>query len=256
MHISSHSPGSLITTYLLQTLRSRHLHTTLNHPLHRYQGKPAMTAATKNCGDHDDVNKKRRKLIAVIGLIVIVFALVVFLVWVIIHPSKPRFVLQDVTVFAFNLSLAPNSLTSNIQLTLSARNPNNKIGIYYQKLDVFASYRNQQITLPTMLQRTYQDHPDDTTWSPFLYGNAIPVAPFLEERLSQDLNAGMVLLEVKVFGKLRWKVGSWISGRYQINAHCPAYISFGDRSKGIQVDSAIKYQLVQACSVDTFLVTS
>ncbi|XVF69241.1 hypothetical protein PTKIN_Ptkin11bG0065300 [Pterospermum kingtungense] len=207
-------------------------------------------AAAKDCGEHDEDNKEllRRIVIAIIGLLV-VLAIVVFLVWAILHPAKPRFILQDVTIYAFNLT-APNFLTSNIQLTLSSRNPNDRIGIYYQKLDIFASYRNQQITLPTLLPRTYQGHLDVTIWSPFLYGNAVPVAPFLEEGLSQDLITGMVLLDIKIFGQLKWKVGSWISGRYQINAHCPAYISFGDRTKGIQVDSAMKYQLVQACSVD------
>ncbi|XWS28522.1 hypothetical protein CRYUN_Cryun25bG0077000 [Craigia yunnanensis] len=206
----------------------------------------------KDCSEHDD-NKQlvKRILIAIFGLLIVI-AIVVFFVWAILHPAKPRFILQDVTIYAFNLT-APNFLTSNMQITLSSRNPNDRIGIYYQKLDIFASYRNQQITLPILLPRTYQGHQDITIWSPFLCGNAVPVAPFLEAGLSQDLNAGLVLLNIKVFGQLKWKVGTWISGRYQINANCPAYISFSDRTKDIQVGPAMKYQLVQTCSVDVSL---
>ncbi|KAE8734822.1 protein YLS9-like isoform X1 [Hibiscus syriacus] len=209
-----------------------------------------MTA--QDCGHHDDEEQRAKRItIAIVGFLV-VFGIVVFLVWAILHPDKPRFILQDVTIYALNLT-APNLLTSNMQITLSSHNPNDKIGIYYQKLDVFASYHNQQITLPTLLPRTYQGHRDVTVWSPFLYGNAVPVAPFLEEGLSQDLNTGMVMLNIKVYGQLKWRVGTWISGRYQINANCPADISFSDRTKGIQVGSAMKYQLVQTCTVDVSL---
>ncbi|KAK8513358.1 hypothetical protein V6N13_002103 [Hibiscus sabdariffa] len=209
-----------------------------------------MTA--KECGHHDsDEQRAKRITVAIVGFLV-VLGIVVFLVWAILHPDKPRFTLQDVTIYAFNLT-APNLLTSNMQITLSSHNPNDKIGIYYQKLDVFASYQNQQITLPTLLPRTYQGHLDATVWSPILYGNAVPVAPFLEQGLSQDLNTGMVLLNIKVYGQLKWRVGTWISGRYQINANCPAYIAFSDRTKGIQVGPAMKYQLVQTCTVDVSL---
>ncbi|GMG98418.1 hypothetical protein Nepgr_000258 [Nepenthes gracilis] len=41
--------------------------------------------------------------------------------------------------------------------------------VYYEKLDVYAAYRNQQITLPTLLPPTYQGHKDTVVWSPFLY---------------------------------------------------------------------------------------
>ncbi|MFQ6638334.1 hypothetical protein Gotur_016554 [Gossypium turneri] len=214
-------------------------------------GVPPETMAD-DCGRHDKQQLTKRVAVAIFGFL-IVFAIVVFLVWAILHPTQPHFILQDVTIYAFNLT-APNYLTSNMQITLVSRNPNERIGIYYHKLDVLASYRNQQITLPTLIPRTYQGHQDATVWSPLLYGNAVPVAPFLEVGLNQDMNAGMVLLNVKAFGQLKWKVGTWISGRYQININCPVYISFTGPTKAIQVGVAMKYQLVQSCSVDISLL--
>ncbi|XVE59634.1 hypothetical protein DITRI_Ditri05aG0061800 [Diplodiscus trichospermus] len=213
---------------------------------------PPEVMTAKHCGHHNDKEKLVKPILVAIFGILIVVAIVVFLVWAILHPAKPRFILQDVTIYAFNLT-APNYLTSNMQITLASRNPNDRIGIYYQKLDVFASYRNQQITLPTLLPRTYQGHKDVTIWSPFLYGNVVPVAPFLEAGLSQDMDAGLVLLNIKVFGQVKWNVGTWTSGRYQIIANCPAYISSSDRNKNILVGPAIKYQLLQTCSVDVSL---
>ncbi|OMO89052.1 Late embryogenesis abundant protein, LEA-14 [Corchorus capsularis] len=172
---------------------------------------------SKDCGEHDDKKLAKRVSAAVLGLLIVI-AIVVFIVWAVLRPSKPRFILQDVTIYGFNVT-EPNFLTSNMQVTLASRNPNDKIGIYYQKLDILATYRNQQITLPTLLPRTYQGHQGVTIWSPFLYGNAVPVAPFLEEGLSQDMSAGMLLLDFHVFGQLKWKVGTWMSVEKQITLH-------------------------------------
>nr|GMD61605.1 protein YLS9-like [Ipomoea batatas] len=138
------------------------------------------------------------------------------------------------------------------RVTLASRNPNERIGIYYDRLDVYATYRGQQITLPTLLPVSYQGHKDVTIWSPFLNGNAVPVAPYLGVEISQDQNAGRVLINIRVDGRIRWKVGTFISGRYRLDANCPAYLSFGENysPNSILVGSTAKYQLVQNCHVD------
>lgn len=208
----------------------------------------------KDCGhSHDDRKKLVRLILNAVGGLIIVVLLIIFLFWAITRPSKPSFILQDATLYAFNLSTGPsppNALTTNLQVTITTRNPNDKIGIYYQKADVYASYRNQQISLATLLPATYQGHKDVIVWSPFLCGNSVPVSPFVAEALGQDLNAGMVMVNIKVDGRIKWKVGTWISGRYHLHVNCPAYITFGDKSKGIASGASLKFQLVQSCSVD------
>ncbi|CAH2049774.1 unnamed protein product [Thlaspi arvense] len=65
-----------------------------------------------------------------------------------------------------------------------------------------------------------------------------------------DQVLGTGLLNIKVDGRVRWKVGSFISGRYHLYVNCPAYISFGNTNSGISVGPAVKYQLAQICHVD------
>ncbi|KAJ9177882.1 hypothetical protein P3X46_009813 [Hevea brasiliensis] len=204
----------------------------------------------KSCGHrHDERKKLYRRIFWLVIAIFVIIGLVILLVWAILQPKKPTFILQDATVNALSLS-GSNFLSSNIEVTISAKNPNERIGIYYEKLDIYASYRNQQITLATELPRSYQGHKDITIWSPFLYANSVPVSPYLAAALGQDLNAGAVLVNIKVDGILKWKVGSWISGKYRINVNCPAYMTFGNRFHGIADGEGIKYQFVQSCSVE------
>nr|GLL43227.1 NDR1/HIN1-like protein 12 [Ipomoea trifida] len=209
--------------------------------------------SAKDCAHH---HRERRKLYHRLFLIlsssIILILFLVFLIWLILRPTKPRFILQDATVYNFNATTL-NLLTTNIQVTLASRNPNERIGIYYDRLDVYATYRGQQITLPTLLPVSYQGHKDVTIWSPFLNGNAVPVAPYLGVEISQDQNAGRVLINIRVDGRIRWKVGTFISGRYRLDANCPAYLSFGGENyspNSILVGSTAKYQLVQNCHVD------
>ncbi|CAO2825212.1 unnamed protein product [Amaranthus hypochondriacus] len=209
---------------------------------------------SKDCG-HDDDDKKdtgRRIIVGFVTFIVLVL-LVIFIIWLVLRPTKPRFILQDATIYAFNLT-TPNLLTATFQVTISSRNPNNRIGVYYERLDVYASYHNQQITLPTRLPFAYQGHKDITIWSPFLYGNSVPIAPYLGSSLQLDQNAGLVFMNIKVNGRVKWKVGTWVSGKYHFNANCPAYITFGNRGNinGFNLASAtaVKLQLSSACQVD------
>lgn len=209
--------------------------------------------SAKDCGHHEEEEKKlHRRIFAGILALIILVLFIILLVWLILRPTKPKFILQDATVYAFNVS-SPNFLTTNFQITLSSRNPNDRIGIYYDKVDVYASYRGQQITLPTLLPSSYQGHKDITVWSPFVYGNSVPVAPYYTDALTQDQFAGTVMINIRVNGRIRWKVGTFISGRYHLNVNCPAYINLGNKNNnggGIMVGPAIKYQLVQICHVD------
>lgn len=135
-------------------------------------------------------------------------------------------------------------------MTISARNPNSKIGIYYDKLDVYATYHSQQITYFTVIQPVYQGHKDVNIWSPFVYGTNVPVAPYNGAALAQDQSNGALGLVIKMNGRVRWKVGSFISGRYHLHVTCQAYIPFGNKNSGIAgVVIGVKYQLAQKCKV-------
>ncbi|XP_030956426.1 NDR1/HIN1-like protein 1 [Quercus lobata] len=210
--------------------------------------------SSKDCGHHDRDKARHHLILTIIAVFIALFLFVVFLVWIILLPTKPRFVLQEATVYVFNVSTTdPSTLTTSMQITVASKNRMGKVGIYYQKLDVYATYRSQQVTMPTVLPSTYQDHKEIAVWSPFLYGNTIPVAPGLMMALEQDLNVGSVLLNIRLNGCVKWQVGTWISGKYDLNVNCPAYIKFGgfNPDGGITVGPVMKFEtVVQGCSVD------
>lgn len=209
------------------------------------------TMSGKECEYHRGKwNRILRRVFA--GLLIFCFiVLVIFLIiWAILQPKKPQFVLQDATVYALNVS-APNFVSTTISLTISSRNPNDKIGIYYDQLDVYATYQDQQITYYTSIPPTYQGDDDVNVWSPYILGTNVPVAPYNGMSLGQDEADGEITLMIKIDGRVRWKVGTLTTGDYHLHVTCPALITFGSQNTGIPVgNAAVKYQLVQSCSVN------
>lgn len=206
--------------------------------------------SVKVCDKHSHRRRKIfRRIIAGILIFILIVLITILIVWAILRPTKPKFILQDATVYVFNIS-NPNLLTSSFQVTVSSRNPNDNIGIYYDKLDLYATYRGQQITYKTSLPTSYQGHKEINVWSPYVYGNAVPVAPYNAVSLTQDQSSGVIPLMFKIDGRIRWKVGSLITGKYHLYVKCAAFINFGNKQAGIAVgNNAVKYQLVQTCSV-------
>ncbi|KAK1322760.1 hypothetical protein QJS10_CPA02g01054 [Acorus calamus] len=204
-----------------------------------------------DCKKHGQCRCRRKRLClrflkAIIAFILLVL-LIILIVWLVLRPTKPKFYLSDATVISFNLTSTSSPtclLSSSIQVSITSRNPNDRIGVRYDKLDVFATYRYQQITLSTALPPTYQGHNDITTWSPFVYGPSVPLPPYLSNALVQDENAGALMIHVKIDGRLRWKVGTWTSGHYHIHVRCPAILSVNGGW------SSVRFMRVTTCNVD------
>lgn len=128
-------------------------------------------------------------------------------------------------------------------MTIAAHNPNDHIGIFYDRVDVYASYKFQQVTVPTQLPPVYQRRNDLVLWSPYLCGFNVPITPYLGNAVLQDCNAGYIMLHVKVDGRIRWKVGSWISDYYHLSVNCPAVLV-------TQGDETFRFQQITSCSVE------
>ncbi|KAJ1270929.1 hypothetical protein BS78_06G088500 [Paspalum vaginatum] len=155
-------------------------------------------------------------LAAVVGFIVLV-------IYLALRPSKPSFYLQDVQLRSIDLS--DPALSLDLQVTVASRNPNERVGVYYKTLDAFTTYRDEPVTVPVALPAIYQGHKDSSVWSPVMSGDAVPVAQYVADAMRQDIAAGYVLLHVRIDGRVKWKVGSWVSGGYHLFVNCPALLA-------------------------------
>ncbi|ONK55971.1 uncharacterized protein A4U43_C10F2820 [Asparagus officinalis] len=166
-----------------------------------------------------------RKLLYTLSTLISSLLFVILLIYLILHPSKPQFYLQNTTVS--NLAL------SSVQATILSKNPNTKVGVYYDDLRAYAVYKGQQITAGSALPPFFQEHEDSNVLSASMYGAGMPVTASAGYEVGRDQEAGRAMaLTVRIDGKLRWKVGSWVSGKYRFNVDCVAIIGIGSSVGG------------------------
>ncbi|KQJ94763.1 NDR1/HIN1-like protein 1 [Brachypodium distachyon] len=223
----------------------------------------------KHCDKHGDCERQRlyRRFCAGLLAFILLVLLIILIVWLILRPSKPRFYLNGLQVLCLNASQGSSGysgaagayLTVTLQATLAARNPNERVGIYYDRADAYAEYKGAQLTVPTALPVVYQGHLDTSVWSPFLSGADVPLPPYLAVAMQQDKAAGYVLLTVRVDGWIRWKAGAFITGHYRLRARCPALLTVvngagqGNDGYGSGVSSGgsgFNFQRAAPCVVD------
>ncbi|KAA0042516.1 NDR1/HIN1-like protein 12 [Cucumis melo var. makuwa] len=189
----------------------------------------AHVKSPKHCANKQEVKvqKRYKKLFLGVSAFLSTISLLILLLWLILRPSKPEFRVKQADVYQLNLIDDLHLLNSSIQLTLSSKNPNHRLGIYYDNLQVYAVYKGQQITLPTSLPPFYQGYQEANLLTAFLAGSRVPVAPSFGYEVGRDQSAGRFVLNLKAMGRLRWKVGSWVSGGYRFNVNCVAVMPFG-----------------------------
>ncbi|KAL0309444.1 UNVERIFIED_CONTAM: NDR1/HIN1-like protein 1 [Sesamum radiatum] len=84
--------------------------------------------AEKVCSHHKSKKKKiLRRCCAGLLIFNFIILFLILIIWAVLQPKKPRFTLQDATIFTLNVS-APNVISTTVQVTINSRNPNNRIG--------------------------------------------------------------------------------------------------------------------------------
>lgn len=203
-----------------------------SHPLSLFlsllQMSQVLIKSPKHCAKQGfKVNKFiNKKLFYAFSTFFTTILSIILLIWFFLHPSKPEFFLRQADIYQLNLS-SSHLLNSSIQITLVSKNPNQKVGVFYDQLQVYASYKRQQITIHESLPPFYQDHEDSNLLSASLMGISLPVSPSFGYEINRDQITGKLVLSLKIDGRLRWKVGTWVSGRYPFNVDCLTIMAFG-----------------------------
>ncbi|XP_068664132.1 NDR1/HIN1-like protein 10 [Aristolochia californica] len=158
-------------------------------------------------------------LFKLIVSLIIIAGIIALIVWLALRPAKIKVHVQTAELSQFNLTNG-NLLHYNLSLSVSVRNPNKRIGIYYDRLEARAFYKGHRLDsrfLPTF----YQGHKNTTMLYPAFNGQQLVVLD------SQDVNdfeqqrrEGRFEVDVKIYARIRFKVGKVKTNHYTPDAEC------------------------------------
>ncbi|XP_021283559.1 NDR1/HIN1-like protein 1 isoform X2 [Herrania umbratica] len=200
-----------------------------------------LSKSPKHCAKQGlSIDKSYKKLFLAFSAFFSTILAFIFLIWLILHPSKPQFSLREADIYQLNLS-GPHLLNSSIQLTLLSKNPNKKVGIYYDKLQAYAAYKGQQITVDTSLPPFYQGYEESNLLTASLEGKGLPVASSFGYEVGRDQTAGRIVLNLK-------KMHSFFySGRMRGGIASALLLRAGRKRSRIEVEDEILIGKKKGC---------
>ncbi|XP_004497665.1 NDR1/HIN1-like protein 3 [Cicer arietinum] len=172
-------------------------------------------------------------LIAIIILVV----LIILIIWLIVQPRAFKFSVKEAKLTQFNYLNNNNTLRYNLVLNFTARNPNKKLNIYYDKVEGHVSYdgtRFASTDVITWLNSFRQYTKSTNSMNGVFSGKRVVVFDQnMGSDFERDKKDGIFRIDVKLYFTIRFRLGDFIGGYTKGNIKCGLDVPFG--SNGTKV---------------------
>ncbi|KAE8098636.1 hypothetical protein FH972_016681 [Carpinus fangiana] len=162
-------------------------------------------------------------ILEVIFQLIVVASLAVLAFWLIFHPSRVEFHVTDASLTQINFATNNNNVNMlyyNLSLNVTIRNPNEKIGIYYDRFEANAFYVGQRFSTEA-LAPFYQGHKNTTVLSPVFKGQQLLLLGSNElSVLDSEKSPGVFDIHVKFYLWIRFELGNVQTCRIKPNINC------------------------------------
>ncbi|KAL1289331.1 hypothetical protein HN51_057727 [Arachis hypogaea] len=173
-----------------------------------------------------------RYIAMVILALIILVGIAVLITWLVLRPKNLVYSVEDAAIHNFNLTDA-NHLNSNFEFTIRAYNPNRRVSLYYDSVEVSVRYEDQ--TLATnAVQPFYQGHKNVTRLQVRLAAQTVALFGNVPKDLKLERTSGDIELDVWIKAKIRFKVGKWKSDHRTMKIFCSSVLVKFNRSKTFQ----------------------
>ncbi|KAG1369743.1 NDR1/HIN1-like protein 10 [Cocos nucifera] len=141
--------------------------------------------------------------------------------WLVFRPNRVEVSVEKASLTSFNLTAtSPTNLHYNLSADISIRNPNKKIGIYYDWLEADPFYQGHRFDWQA-LPSFYQGHKNTTMLYPVFEGNsAIGLGVSDVEDFNKENKTSFFNVDIWLFGQVRYKFGSVTTRRYTMRVKC------------------------------------
>ncbi|XP_027068765.2 NDR1/HIN1-like protein 3 [Coffea eugenioides] len=152
--------------------------------------------------------------------IVVVLGIIILVLWLIFRPNKVKFYANDAELTQFDLSSTNNTLYYNLALNMTVRNPNKRIGIYYDRIEASAFYQGQRLK-NVELDSFYQPHKNTSSLHAVFQGQQLVTLGSDEaSNYKDDKNSGSYNIDVELYMRIRLKFGWVKSPKFKPKIKC------------------------------------
>lgn len=182
-------------------------------------------------------------LIVLAGLAVLIFYLVV-------QPRPFKFYVDEVNLTKFDYS--NNTLNYNMVLNFTARNPNKKLNIYYDKVEARAFYEGSRfanVDVITHMNSFRQYKKSSNPMSAVFSGQHVLVLNNDQvSEFNKDKSDKVYDIYVRLYFRIRFRLGDLISGDYKPKVKCDLKVPLSSKNT-----NATSFEFTRTkCDVDFY----
>ncbi|KAJ6906673.1 hypothetical protein NC652_024212 [Populus alba x Populus x berolinensis] len=141
------------------------------------------------------------------------------ILYLVFRPESPDYSIERVSISGLNLT-SSGPISPEFDVTVRANNPNNKIGIYYEKGSSVNVYNDGVKMAAGSLPVFYQDKNNVTVFVTSLKGSAIELTSGVRTALVNGVNKGTVPFNLVLRAPVKFKVGSVKTWKITVKVDC------------------------------------
>ncbi|KAJ0027463.1 hypothetical protein Pint_35987 [Pistacia integerrima] len=157
--------------------------------------------------------------ISLLLLLIITIAIVLGILYLAFQPKIPKYSVDRMRLIQFNFS-ADSSLDATFNVTITATNPNKKIGIYYEGGSHISVWYTDTKLCGGSMPKFYQGHQNTTVFNLPLTGQTQDATALATSLQQQQQQTGNVPLDLKVDQPVRIKLGKLKLMKVQFAVRC------------------------------------
>ncbi|KAI4304709.1 hypothetical protein MLD38_040184 [Melastoma candidum] len=158
----------------------------------------------------------RLALMVLVGLIFLL-GLVVLIVWLVLHPKKLQYSVEDAYITDYHLS--GNHVNATYNFHVQAHNKNKRISVYYDSAEVRVEY-DEQIVATDVIDPFIQPKRNVTDLYLKLESKDAALSRHAVRTLRLERTAGSVQLDLKIKARVRFRLGAWKSKDRTMKIYC------------------------------------
>ncbi|KAA8550047.1 hypothetical protein F0562_001731 [Nyssa sinensis] len=157
--------------------------------------------------------------LGLIALLIVLVAVAAGILYLVFRPEAPKYSVDDVAIRDFNLT-SSSSISPEFDVTVRANNPNDKIGIYYQKESSVNVYYSDINLCNGVLPTFYQPSNNITVFQMPLKGSNILLTSAVNSALAAEQRQGKVPFRLNLKAPVKIKVGAVKTWTITVKVEC------------------------------------
>ncbi|KAL1813336.1 hypothetical protein ACET3Z_023401 [Daucus carota] len=167
----------------------------------------------------------------IICTILVILGVIILIFWLIYRPQPLKFRVTDATLTQFDYSTDNKTLFYNLAVNMTVRNPNKRLGVYYDKIEARALYEGERIASYD-IPKFYQGHKSTEDMFALFQGqNIVELKGRDLDRFNSEKTSGTYSIDVKLYMKIRFKVRDGIKPKFKPRIECELRLPLDSNGK-------------------------